>query len=132
MEIEPLLKKLEDYKIEFNENAKNKFTVDKQKLNSLRNNINSLKSTIKNLENLNVTLAPEQYNLIENASEMKYDNVMVNLTFNSGAQYGGHEEATRRVQEEGGQQGARGEEGQVRQRRHQGEAGAQRPEGCRC
>ena len=51
MEIEPLLKKLEDYKIEFNENAKNKFTVDKQKLNSLRNNINSLKSTIKNLEN---------------------------------------------------------------------------------
>ena len=51
MEIEPLMKKLEDYKIEFNENAKKKFTVDKNKLNSLRSNINSLKSTIKNLEN---------------------------------------------------------------------------------
>ena len=50
MEIEPLIKKLEDYKIEFNENAKNKFTVDKKKLKDLRANINSLKNTIKNLE----------------------------------------------------------------------------------
>ena len=50
MEIEPLMKKLEDYKIEFNENAKNKFTVDKKKLRDLRSNINSLKNTIKNLE----------------------------------------------------------------------------------
>ena len=50
MEIEPLMKKLEDYKIEFNENAKNKFTVDKKKLRDLRSNINSLKTTIKNLE----------------------------------------------------------------------------------
>lgn len=50
MEIEPLIKKLEDYKIEFNENAKNKFTVDKKKLKDLRSNINSLKNTIKNLE----------------------------------------------------------------------------------
>jgi len=50
LEIEPLIKKLEDYKIEFNENAKNKFTVDKKKLKDLRSNINSLKNTIKNLE----------------------------------------------------------------------------------
>lgn len=50
LEIEPLMKKLEDYKIEFNENAKNKFTVDKKKLRDLRSNINSLKNTIKNLE----------------------------------------------------------------------------------
>lgn len=50
MEIEPLMKKLEDYKIEFNENAKNKFTVDKKKLKELRTSINSLKNTIKNLE----------------------------------------------------------------------------------
>lgn len=50
LEIQPLMKKLEAYKIEFNENALAKFTLDREKLVDLRKNINSLKKTVKNLE----------------------------------------------------------------------------------
>jgi arsenate reductase-like glutaredoxin family protein len=44
------MKKLEAYKIEFNENALAKFTLDREKLVSLRKNINTLKKTVKGLE----------------------------------------------------------------------------------
>ena len=50
LDIQPLMKKLEAYKIEFNENALAKFTLDREKLVSLRKNINTLKKTIKGLE----------------------------------------------------------------------------------
>lgn len=50
LDIQPLMKKLESYKIEFNENALAKFTLDRNKLVDLRKNINTLKKTVKNLE----------------------------------------------------------------------------------
>jgi hypothetical protein len=50
LDIQPLMKKLEAYKIEFNENALAKFTLDREKLVSLRKNINTLKKTVKGLE----------------------------------------------------------------------------------
>ena len=50
LEIQPLMKKLEVFKIEFNENALDKFTLDRKKLVDLRKNINTLKKTVKNLE----------------------------------------------------------------------------------
>ena len=50
LDIQPLIKKLESYKIEFNENALAKFTLDRNKLVDLRKNINTLKKTVKNLE----------------------------------------------------------------------------------
>ena len=50
LDIQPLMKKLESYKIEFNENALAKFTLDRNKLVELRKNINTLKKTVKNLE----------------------------------------------------------------------------------
>lgn len=50
LDIQPLMKKLEAYKIEFNENALAKFTLDREKLVGLRKNINTLKKTVKGLE----------------------------------------------------------------------------------
>ena len=50
LDIQPLMKKLETYKIEFNENALAKFTLDRDKLVELRKNINTLKKTVKGLE----------------------------------------------------------------------------------
>lgn len=50
LEIEPLMKKLDSYKIEYNSNALQKFTLDKNKLTELKSNINNLKKTVKNLE----------------------------------------------------------------------------------
>ena len=58
------MKKLEAYKIEFNENALAKFTLDREKLVSLRKNINTLKKTVKGLESHYNELSKVQLSII--------------------------------------------------------------------
>jgi hypothetical protein len=50
LDINSLMIKLEEYKLEHNSQALNKFSLNKEKLNDLRGNINSLKDTASNLE----------------------------------------------------------------------------------
>jgi hypothetical protein len=50
LDIITLMKKLDEYKLEHNSQAINKFTLNKEKLNDLKSNINNLKETTSNLE----------------------------------------------------------------------------------
>jgi hypothetical protein len=50
LDINSLMKKLEEYKLDHNSKALNKFSLNKEKLNDLRGNINNLKETASNLE----------------------------------------------------------------------------------
>jgi hypothetical protein len=50
LDINTLMKKLDEYKLEHNSQAINKFTLNKEKLNDLKSNINNLKETASNLE----------------------------------------------------------------------------------